>query len=294
MSFTLHVEFAGLCMYVRHEDGTRVAVLMPDARSGSNPKRKHLDELLNEKAEPHVGYVRLNAANLPERLPHPSKPADDPLYELIHRLDGEVLVFDDAFEPGPMITSLVVPEFDQFAPDLELLPDLFDNQPPPALLMRAILNGGTLRSALTPERWEIPPHLNPDQPPMMGQFASSVTWTREVKGGSTTLRITDFAGNTQRQFFLAPVEGESELHLKVANLCAHNPLEWDEMPLREVMGDDVDFKWLYRLYRPRDGKTYKEVLGGQALPIPKRIPMAALPFDTGSNDCIPAGTTGKF
>jgi hypothetical protein len=292
MSFELHVEFAGLCLYVVHEDENRVAVLMPDARPSGNPDRKHVD---GSPAEPHVGYIRLDAANLPERMPAPSRPDKDPRYELIHRLDRQVVLFDDAFEPEPMEAGLVVPKFDEFAPELELLPDLFGPTPEPALLMRSILNGGTLNSELTDETWKLPGHLNPGAPEMEGKFASSVTWIRTVQGSSTAIRIADFAGNVEQEFFLAPVEGESEVHVKVANLCAHNPLEWDDMPLRKVMGDDKDFKWLYELHRPRDGKSYAELLAGapvNALPIPIRLHIP--PNDSGSNDCIPASTKKKF
>src|SRR5687767_8321450 len=103
MSFTLHVEFSGLCLYVRHAtDPGRIAVLMPDARSSSNLSGMHVD---GTRAVPHVGYVRVDAANLPERLPHATMPSKDPRYELIHRLEGEVLKFDAGFQPTPIGTA---------------------------------------------------------------------------------------------------------------------------------------------------------------------------------------------
>jgi hypothetical protein len=293
MPFTLHVEFVGLCLHVRNaDDPTRMAVLMPDARSTRNPHGKHVD---GSPAVPHVGYVRLDAANLPERLPHAPTPGDDPRYELIHRLDCEELVFDETLAPGPVDTrELTVPEFDQFAPNLELLPGLFGPTPPGELLMRTIISGGLLSSDLTPESWEIPSNLNPGQAFKIGQFASSVTWKREVEGTSTTLTIRRFDGNEPpRQFVLTPVEGERELRIKVGNLCAHNPLEWDDMPLRVVEGDDKDFKWMYHLHRPKNGQSYQNLLQQAGrLPIPTWL--EAHNGDSGSNDCLAAGTTGWF
>ncbi|HEX6912361.1 MAG TPA: hypothetical protein VF142_18295 [Longimicrobium sp.] len=292
MSFTLHVDFVGLCLHVRHEDDpNRVAVLMPDARSSRNPQGVHVDR---SPAVPHVGYVRLDAANLPERLPHAATPGDDPRYELIHRLEGEELVFDESLAPQPVDTrELTVPEFNQFAPGLELLPGLFGAAPPSELLMRTIVMGGVMSSDLTAERWEIPSNLNPAQPLTIGKFASAVAWKREVEGSSITLTIRRFDGTEPRQFVLAPVAGETELRVKVANLCAHNPLEWDDMPLRTVRGDDKDFKWLYHLHRPRNGESYDQLLQRVGrLPIPTWL--EAHNGDTASNDCIAGGTTSRF
>src|SRR4051812_37492518 len=59
MSFTLEVEFSGLCLFVLHPDEPRVAVLMPDARkSTANPV--HVD---GTRGIPHVGYTRFDLAN---------------------------------------------------------------------------------------------------------------------------------------------------------------------------------------------------------------------------------------
>jgi hypothetical protein len=293
MAFDLKIQFAGLFLYVRHDtDPTRIAVLSPDARGRTNPKRMHLDN--KDRAEPHVGYIRLDGANLAQRLPADRNPDEDPRYELIHRLDRQVLVFDDGLDPAPIQADLKVPEFDQFAPDVELLPGLFDPKPPRELLARTILTGGTLVSDVTEEEWRLPSHLNsnPTAKMLEGNFASTVTWTRRVPGNSTTLRITDFAGNTEQEFFLGPVPGRDFVFIKVANLCAHNPLEWDDLPLREVEGEDKDFKWLYRLHQPTNGRTWKELLGTDPLPVPQRNEMP--PVDTASNDCIPGGNRASF
>jgi len=67
------------------------------------------------------------------------------------------------------------------------------------------------------------------------------------------------------------------------------------MPLRKVMGNDEDFKWLYVLHRPTGGRSYAEVIAGLPdgeLPIPIRLNLTAK--DTGSNDCIPGSTKGRF
>ncbi|MBW3629546.1 MAG: hypothetical protein KY464_09630, partial [Gemmatimonadetes bacterium] len=62
MSFELRVKFSGLCLFLVHSDTKRVAVVMPDCRrNGPNPPDQHLD---GEPAEPHVGYLRFDLANL--------------------------------------------------------------------------------------------------------------------------------------------------------------------------------------------------------------------------------------
>jgi hypothetical protein len=51
-----------------------------------------------------------------------------------------------------------------------------------------------------------------------------------------------------REMTLFPTPGSTPfIELKLANLCADNPLEWDEFAGHMIRSADVDFKWLYRL-----------------------------------------------
>ena len=300
MPFDLQVEFAGLCLYVVNPDNRRVAVLMPDARRrpGHDPAH-HFDD---KPAVPHVGYIRFNLANL--AIYAPPVPAgvdrmhrEGPEYELLHRFDRQILDFDGAFQPEGVEGELEVPSFDAFAPDLELVPGLFTARPPDVLLMRTVLEGGRLSGSLMPrEQWIFPTHLHPEGKGHGGTFASSATWTRRVEAESVTLRITDFAGVVQASFPLRPATPGGTVSVKVANLCADNPLEWEELNIRKVIGPDLDFKWLYRLFEPA-GTTFDALLKVEGveefkkeLPVP--IPISLL--SSGSDDCMPGQKTGTF
>jgi hypothetical protein len=65
------------------------------------------------------------------------------------------------------------------------------------------------------------------------------------------------------------LEGQPVIDLKIANLCAHDPLEWSVFPERPVE-HDVDFKWLYRLLQYNDGTPYCVRVRGADLPHPHR------------------------
>lgn len=307
MPFTLEVSFEGLCLYVLHPDGGRAAVIMPDARLRENDvvPRFHLGN--KEKAEPHVGYVRFNLANLAE-LPALDPPLpegvdrkfrDGPEYEVVHRFDHQVLHLG-GIEPAAMKVDLAVPDFRELAKDLELRPELFQaEQDDRVVLFRTVLEGGELTSVRSVkgdeqdnnerQQWEFQqPFGAPDD--YVGEFDTSVVWRREVAADAVPVRITDLAGNVQAAFWLRPTQPGGTVALKVANLCAVNPLEWEEMEARKPSTEDKDFKWLYRLFRPKDGVSWEEYLEDKELPAPKRI--GTLVSQNG--DCMPANTVFAF
>lgn len=295
MSFKLEVEFSGLCLYVLHPDGDRVAVLMPDARKTVGVDLVHVD---GSEGIPHVGYVRFDLANTSLALP--AGTTDFPAYEAIHRFDGEQIHFDIDGEPGPMTADPGVPAFEDIAPDQDpmyagrsfFLPDtsLINSATPAGLLMRTVLSGGDL-SGERNETFFFSNLFNPGQQALESQFASYVTWTRTFDT-SVTLRITDFNGDERLSIPLAPPAGspaDTVVRLKVANFCDINPLEWEELGLRAADHDDEDFKWIYRLLSPRQG-TLEGALLGHRLPIPL-LPRIK---EEGVEDCLGAQVTASF
>lgn len=252
MSFELEVEFSGLCMYLVDPENKRVAVLMPDCRKGVDPV--HAD---GEKGVHHVGYLRFDLANLSGVAGVPEGTVQKgPRYEVVHRFDFQQLEFPD-LPDGPVKVpekGLGFPEFAEFTQDLELKPGMFSNAPPEVLLMRTILKGGDV-DAGRHKNWRLPPVLRPGSD-YRDHFASKATWVCPVPGDAVTIRIAGFGGADPVEFVLKPVEGEEVVHLKIANLCAVNPLEWQELELEELKAAadgkdeetrDRDFKWLYRL-----------------------------------------------
>jgi hypothetical protein len=283
MGFELNVEFVGLCLYVHDPESGRVAVLMPDARKRTADP-VHVD---GSEGAPHVGDLRFNLADLDPAFP-PGSPGE-PSFECVHLFDFQEL----SFGPGaPVRFALNVPEFEKIAPHpdsperalLELRPGMFSAQPPRDLLMRTRLTGGTLEG-LPNEFWRFDATLAPE--PFETQFANFVTWTLPVEGDHLTVELRSFAGEVQTSLTLRPADG-ARVSLKVANLCDKNPLEWEDLGLRRVDGDDLDFKWIYRLLQPVAG-TLAELLNGRDLPIPK----PSVTRGQGVEDCLPGQVGGS-
>jgi hypothetical protein len=278
MSFELEVEFRGLCLIVRDPGGEVAGVLMPDCRKTVNPL--HEDGTMGVH---HVGYLRLDLANL-----SPGGPRAD----VIHRFNCESLEFV-GIEGEAMTTNVeeALPDFARFAADVELKPGLFSEKHPAELLMRTVLKGGDL-SGDGLKTWFLPRHLKVDTE-YSGTFASAPFWTRTVEGDYITLRIVPFDGSDPMEFTLRPVEGENVVSLKIANLCAINPLEWGELEGTEELEEpapgyrDEDFKWLYRLLQSRTA-PFGTRLGNEDFPVPvhsKREDVA------GVQGCMPGTIT---
>ncbi|HEU0055211.1 MAG TPA: hypothetical protein VFQ39_18620 [Longimicrobium sp.] len=267
MSFELRVSFTGLCLYLIHPNGRQAAVLQPDARK-DNANPRHADDT---DGEFHAAYLRFDLASLATGFPGAPGADEVPPYEVVHRFGRQVLDFGIPDDNNTALqVDLSVPDFGGFAPTLQLLPGLFSTTPPDELLTRMVLNGGTL-SGLPEDSWKIPGFFHPDGTPTPGQFASLITWSRQVEGDGIELTLTDFDGGNEVRIPLRPVTtdtGDQVLSLKVANLCAKNALEWPELGIRTVDQDDVDFKWLYRLFEPAQG-SYGDLLRGGTYPIPR-------------------------
>ncbi len=160
MAFNLHVTFSGPCLYVLDtvtgELANKAAVLMPDCRLSTHPDPRHLDD---DKAEPHVGYISLNVADLDLRLPSgvrvqlpPGNEEDEPAYELVHRFSGQVLEFGaglqmatnfQALPSEPVnIKKLYFPNFGRIAPGLDPKANLFGSSPPPSSWSEPGCRGG--------------------------------------------------------------------------------------------------------------------------------------------------------
>jgi hypothetical protein len=286
MSFELRVDFAGICIYVRHPERNQVAVLMPDARKG-RVDLVHEDELTGKEAEPHAGYLRFDLASLGAGagLAVPGGEDDDgPAFEGVHRFDRQVLHFgmDEVAGTGP--ANLHLPDFGTFAPTLEPRPDLFSKDPA-TLLMRTTLKGGTLTTVPGKQNWGVPMRLHPNAPyPLhQGFFAGTVRWVAEVPGAEITVTVANFDGTAPARLVLRPVQqpdGKMAVRLKVANLCC-NALEWEWVSQPDGRGPDVDFKWLYRLLQPESG-TYAMLLNRKKFPVPEEIP----PLLFGGRHCV--------
>jgi len=267
MSFTLEVEFSGLCFHLVHPDKTQIGVVLPDGRLRSkNDIRVHADGLV---AKSHVGYLRFDLADT--GLISAGEFRDHPSYEVVHLFDHEELDFgltDDVPLDPP---ELAYPDLSGFAPTVSPAPGLFSTTPPKELLMRTVLRGGAATSTPDSDTWIFSDLFNPGQPPYTGRFAGSSLWTRPVSTDELALRIKSFDGAEKAVVRLKPRQPGGTVKLKIANLCTENPLEWEELGFRKLLPGqaDDDFKWFYRLLRHPDG-TFEQLTRdrGQTLPRP--------------------------
>lgn len=288
MAFELRVQFAGICMFVVDDKEKQVGVLMPDARVEGGVDQ-HPD---TSPARFHVGYLRFDLANLANLNPRfaTAGGGENPLNEGVHQFDREdlefVVEFDDGEDGDITRSSSGLPEFEKIAPDpgqpnrsrFQLKPGTFKPQPHDKLLMRTILRGGKLEGEATAD-WYFPNLYKPGQPVYQDQFPGSVRWTCRVK--SVTVRIRKFDGSQTIEFPLSPVNEGEVVHVKVANLCSHNPLEWENLESRQAARDDDDFKWLYLLFEePQPG--WRTALLGDRFPHPHRPDVAA----AGDEGCV--------
>jgi hypothetical protein len=293
----LMVEFAGLCLYVANRHAHEVTILMPDARKTVSPQ--HAD---GEDGVFHVGYIRFNLANLDVdglRVLDPGiidNGSGHPPNEIVHRFDRHQVTFkiDDHDDLGvdPLAIKIGVPHFNDFADTLEAVPNLTKPNAPDALLMRTTIRGGRIEAKGLGKTWEFSSVLrngnhegngNGNGKPYSGQFAGFSLWTRPIKSGRLKVIISDFNEKVVQEIPLkaCDIGGKQVIPIKVANLCAHNPLEWREFPIRTVVDHDLDFKWLYRLLEPKKG-DYETALAGAELPFPRAMPNQAF----GDEDCM--------
>lgn len=254
MPFLFKIELTGLCLFVKQPGGgTRLGVALPDGRRRTGGSMKHPD---GARAIPHVGYLRLNAANLGAGVPAGDLMGTPP-FEVVYRFDREELDIGVP-EDGTGITGRMdIPDFDEFAPVKEVRPNLFTDRRPQGLLMRCVLPGGTVTTKTEPGDWRVSGELHPGGQDVVGAYSGLVTWERMMRGAGVTLTIGKFDGSGSIAIPLVPTalpNGQLAVIMKVANLCGMNPMEWDELEIREVREPDVDFKWLYQLLQLKPGE----------------------------------------
>ena len=310
---TVSVEFAGVCLYVidDRQQKRSVSVLVPTCVPIERVRTHHDDEDVGAR---HVPYLLMDLANLDlGQTVAPGLVPDGPRFQVVRRLSREELFFAPG-EPQGSVVQLVPDPLP--LPDLSVykdrirLKDLLSAIPPnerPELNVRTILKGGTL-AAITVggsgngggRPSQNPGRKNPKWDEALADWAGSIKWTRTIK--KEVLQNTPFAiqirswdTGKETPLTLKPVERtnggviEEVIELKIANLCETNPLEWKEFEHRS-QEDDVDFKWLFRLFEASNGGSLLEVFGGRGhkFPYPKLKNRPAR--TTGSTGC----TGGQF
>ena len=315
--FELRVEFAGLCLYVDHRSarsGTPVpgdvTILMPDARKTVDPV--HAD---GARGDAHTGYIRFDLANVLAALSGQNArqseafaPAGEvaegsgsPPNEVIHRFDFELLDFglpaSAKAGDGRLAGEIKVPRFDEFTDEISPIEDAVSEKPtkPSAFLMRTTISGGRMDAQPSGKTWGFSPVLKYERNGgYNGNFAGFVVWTRELEEDAfpngLIVRIRKIDGSGETVIPLKPVSmrgtddspGKKRITVKVANLCADNPLEWNEFRLRNVVDRDIDFKWLYRLLKSDNATALKERLENAELPFPREVSVQAY----GDEDCM--------
>lgn len=281
MPFNLEVEFSGLCLYLVQEDGKAVGIVMPDGRqnrpqSNGQTGRPTMPDDFGKSKEylvNHVGYLRYDLTDLVPRIGAsiPSQ-GGTPSSEVVYRFDRDDLAFEFQTSEPMQVGQIDMPDLAQFAPTASTKPGLFGPKPPTELLMRTILTGGSLTTQPNGGLSEFNLALNPDGATYVGQFAGSATWKCAVSGNDVVLRVRDWKGRDKNVVHLSPREDNGIVRVKIANLCAENPLEWPELFLRMSDGEpDNDFKWFYSLWADSRGSFGSNLSAPRLLPVPKPI-----------------------
>lgn len=290
---TLSVEFAGVCLFVvDREPKTSVSVLVPTCVPTTGVGTQHEDGDVGAR---HVPYLLIDLANLDlGQTVTPGLVADGPRFQVVRRLSREEISFGSEAPQDSIVLDpdpLPVPDLSQYKKKgmelKELLASILPNESP-ELNVRTTLNGGTLAGitlggpgnvggpAVEKSDWDKDPE----------DWAGSIRWTRPIPEGSLTISIHNWDTKETTPITLSPAPGRNVIELKIANLCEDNPLEWREFEER-LNKDDVDFKWLYRLFRAESGGNLLDVFGGRGhkFPYPKLAPRRAR--TTGNTGCTP-------
>jgi len=227
--------------------------------------------------------------------------ADGPKFEVVRRLTNE-----EIFLPGPRESIITLDPELLPLPDLsiyklngsgsppergiKLKPGLVDDtQPPVELNVRTILRGGKLTATTISEsdKRNVGVRRGPDWDRFEAAWVGSIKWEQTIPGNSLTIQIRSFDGSQATPVTLRPVTGENVIALKLANLCETNPLEWRAFEPR-FDKDDVDFKWLFRLFDAEGGGSLLRAMGRYKFPYPHLSPRGARP--AGYTGC----TGGQF
>jgi len=299
--FTLSVEFAGICLYVIHPQRASVSVLMPTGvpTPDGRVSTKHED---GDTGARHVPYLLMDLANLGQSVPA-GPVGDGPQFGVVRRLTREELLFEfEPKEPESRIQldpdPLPLPDLTVYKERIRLKEGLLSDIPPnerPELNARTILKGGTFAATTVGGSGQGagPPSQKPDWDKDPADWAGSIKWTRTtIPGDSLTIRIRSWDNPGQETpLTLRPVKRASGevIELKIAILCETNPLEWKEFGPR-FEKDDVDFKWLFRLFEAKDGDSLLKAIGRAKFPYPKLKPRG--PRTTGNTGCTGGQLTG--
>ncbi|HEX8242460.1 MAG TPA: hypothetical protein VF541_03145, partial [Longimicrobium sp.] len=201
--FRLELEIAGICLFHWAGDRKRINLYMPDARKRPSQSKtpRHPD---SQVAVPHVGYLRFDLRNLANETTgvDAATRADDdtPAYEVVHRFEREELHLDllpDGGFPGadgPIGGALDVPNFNEFAPVMEPIPQLNNSKPPAVVLMRSTLLGGEFNTVHDEVEWRIPGDLSNTGRGVRRKIGGEVLWSRELEGDGIMLRLAQFGG----------------------------------------------------------------------------------------------------
>ena len=299
MSYTLRVTFSGLCLWVFHPARRAACVLLPDARMLSRRPPTGPDAWQHEdgtEPSPHVGYVHFDLA----RLHRPDAPShelrDVPPGEVTSRLDGREIVLlslppeEDGELPFPVPgfdardapMPYRMPNLRDIAPAAMLRPGAIDGGHLPSLLARTFVRGGELADEVTSGPWVVSSAMQGTKKrKVQGLFAGRMVWERDIPEAPLEIalpRLGEPVDADTPRFVLYPAVNGSQkfIELKIANLCAVNPLEWPGLS-REEVREDKDFKWYFRLLQPvpdsrvptDPDKPFAGQLGGSEFPYPR-------------------------
>ncbi len=292
----LQVTLVGLIVHVVHAGTDEVTILLPDAREGD-----HEDSLYQHDGTigmPHAGHLTITRATAvfgegqpPVSIGSAGAAGFD--VTAAYPLDRDIIDFGVPYTPSPRAggeKEISLPDTVDFASKIELIDGLFDARPTAdTLLSRIALYGGTF-SENEPRIPGTMPGTLMDDPCALGDYSlpSSITWQWEGDwddsdaGIAVGIRKFDDDEAAMRTLVrLRPVFTDGDptgtIQLTITNVCGDDPLRRLRLAVQDVLTVDMDFKWNYKLFRPkpgRDGKPrdWSDVLANAMLPAPRFDP----------------------
>jgi hypothetical protein len=297
MSFNANITFTGVCTFVPNLDGSKCYVLLPNGEQGLGSSES-IDRTALKR---HRGFVRFSVKDLAYAAGITAGIEEGMvgLWYLKRTMDeggseaeqGRELVLNcpGVQTPFRAVELDKVADLESFAPnfctvDSALLePDR--RALPASIVMRMLIDRGTLRAGSLFSEFRIPNTLNGVarldsttlRPPSLAHEL-----VLELKGLTGPLQLTalPFPDGEVKTLSLAAPAKET-IELTIANFCDDNPLQWTRSADTQP---DVDFKWHFHLLGSDKRTELQALLSGIELPIP--IPFGHI-NGSGAN-CYPA------
>lgn len=268
----LHLVFDGLCLLVPHADEPRAVVVVPDGREQRPDHVRYGRDGLELRN--HVAFLDFDLADVVGGDSYPPKTS------AVFRFDRHRIRVRTGAS-GTLDTSGLddwVANLDRIVPQLKFDERCLAEQPggETCVVAQILIDAGSFpETGMLPSGpWEFPDLLEPTQT-FWGQLSPKYTCVAPLPEGRAVFEIEAFDGSGRQELELAPHRGDGVVEVRVANACAGELFDFDELAIDPPpVQFDEDFRHFYNLFHAVDGSAEGEAafwsakLAGAKLPIP--------------------------